>query len=154
MKIDKDIIHFFEKQDMVIVSTIDAQGRIHCSVKGIISTDSDEKILLVDLYLYCTFRNLKKNPTISITAIDEHLFKGYTLQGEAEIIERDRMHESIFEEWERRVVVRISKRITRSVKAGMKSSHHHEAQLPLHPKYLISITVKNVVDLAPPHREK
>ncbi|MFA6378392.1 MAG: pyridoxamine 5'-phosphate oxidase family protein [Candidatus Omnitrophota bacterium] len=154
MHIDKDIVSFFEKQDAVIVSTIDSAGRIHCSVKGIISADSNENIFLVDLYLYRTFRNLKKNPTISITAIDEYLFKGYTLQGEAEILHRDEMYESIFEDWERRVVLRISKRVARNVARGVKADTHHEAHLPLHPQYLIKMNVKNIIDLKPPQREK
>jgi len=154
MNINKDIINFFEKQDTVVVSTIDADGRIHCSVKGIIEAQESDKIFLVDLYLRQTVKNLKKNPMISLTAIDEHFFKGYTLQGEAEIIPRDKMHERIFQEWEKRVIARISKRVIRSVKTGLKSSVHHEAHLPVHPKYLISVTVKNIVDLAPPHREE
>jgi len=154
MHIDKDIIKFFEKQDTVIVSTIDSAGRIHCSVKGIISAESNEYIFLIDLYLYRTFRNLKKNPVISITALDEHLFKGYTLQGEAEIIHRDKMHESVFEEWERRVVLRISKRVARNVSRGIKADTHHEAHLPVHPQYLIKVSVKNIIDLKPPSTER
>jgi len=154
MRINKDIISFFEKQDTVIVSTLDSDGRIHCSVKGIISVESDENIFLVDLYLYRTFRNLKKNPTISITATDEHLFKGYTLQGEAEIIHRDKIHKSIFEDWEQRVILRISKRVSRNVARGVKADAHHEAHLPVHPQYLIKVNVKNIIDLKPPRREK
>jgi len=154
MKIDKDILNFFEKQDSVIVSTIDATGNIHCAAKGIVSAKEDDKIFLIDLYLRETFKNLKKNPIISVTAIDEHLFKGYTLQGEAEIISRDKMHTEIFEDWEKRVVERISKRIAKSVGVGLKSRVHHEAHLPLHPQYLIKVAVKNVVDLKPPQRSE
>jgi hypothetical protein len=150
MRINQDIITFFEKQDTVIVSTIDPTGCIHCSVKGIVGIKKSTKIFLVDLYFYHTFANLKKNPTISITAVDERLFKGYTLQGQAKIISRDKIHEKVFQEWENRVVRRISKRVVDSVKLGLKSKEHHEAQLPIHPRYLIEITVKNIVDLAPP----
>ena len=153
MKPDKDILNFFEKQDSVIVSTINVAGSIHCAVKGIVSTKEEEKIFLIDLYLRETFKNLKKNPTISITALDEHLFKGYTIQGEAEIIFRDKIHEEIFADWERRVVERISKRVSRSVGAGLQSRVHHEAHLPTHPQYLIKVTIKNVVDLRPPHAQ-
>jgi uncharacterized pyridoxamine 5'-phosphate oxidase family protein len=153
MRIDQEIINFFEKQDSVIISTIDPAGCIHCSIKGIVEAQADSKIFLVDLYLYRTFQNLKKNPTVSITAVDEHLFKGYTLQGVAEIVPRDKINEEIFEAWERRVIGRISKRVTKSVKTGLKSSKHHEAHLPVHPKYLISVTVNNIIDLRPPHRQ-
>ena len=154
MRIRQEIIDFFEKQDTVIVSTIDSSGRIHCSVKGIIGIRHSAQFLLIDLYHQHTFANLKKNPKISITAVDEHLFKGYTLQGQAEIISRDKMHERIFQEWEARVVRRISKRVIESVRLGLKSKAHHEAHLPVHPKYLISVMIKNVIDLTPPRREK
>jgi uncharacterized pyridoxamine 5'-phosphate oxidase family protein len=152
MKIDKDVLNFFEKQDSVVVSTIDATGNIHCAIKGIVSAKEEDKIFLIDLYLRETFTNLKKNPMISITVFDEHLFKGYTIQGEAEIISRDRIHEEIFEDWERRVVERISKRVSKSVGAGLQSRVHHEAHLPTHPQYLVKVTVKNVIDLRPPQR--
>lgn len=154
MRVKKDIIDFFEGQDSVIVSTLDTQGRIHCSIKGIISAESDENLFLIDLYLYRTFRNLKKNPLISITAFDEHRFQGYTLQGRAEIILRDKLHEKIFDAWEKKVVERISKRVARSVKTGLKSKAHHEAHLPLHPRYLIKVHAENIIDLAPPHAKK
>jgi uncharacterized pyridoxamine 5'-phosphate oxidase family protein len=153
MNINKEVLQFFEKQDSVIVSTLDGDGRIHCSVKGIVGTKEEDKIFLIDLYLRETFRNLKINPTISITALDEHIFKGYTIQGEAEIIPRDKIHEVIFEDWEKRVVDRISKRIAKSVGAGLKSKAHHEAHLPLHPQYLIKVAIKNIINLEPPQKQ-
>ena len=48
------------------------------------------------------------------------------------------------------MVKRISKRVANSVKAGLKSQTHHEAYLPLQPRYLIEITVNHIIDLAPP----
>ncbi len=154
MNIPAEVIQFFAKQEAVIVSTIDPKKRIHCSVKGMVRIGPKGQLLLIDLYLYRTFQNLKKNSTISITALNERLFKGYTLQGQARIIPRQEISQEIYEEWERHVVRRISKRVARSVKTGSKSKQHFEADLPIEPKYLIEVKVTKIVDLAPPSQWK
>jgi hypothetical protein len=154
MNIPEDVIKFFEKQGHVIVSTIDPRKRIHCSVKGMVRIGPKGQLLLIDLYLYRTFQNLKKNSTISITALNERLFKGYTLQGQARIIPRAEISQEIYEEWERHVIRRISKRVANSVKSGSRSKQHFEADLPVEPKYLIEVKVVKIVDLAPPTQWK
>ncbi|MDP8266186.1 MAG: pyridoxamine 5'-phosphate oxidase family protein [Candidatus Aceula meridiana] len=150
MKLSKDIINFFEKQGGVVVATLDSKGRIHSSVKGVVSVKGTGKIFLIDLYLYRTFCNLKKNPTISLTAVDEHLFKGYSLQGKAKIIPLVKIKEAILEEWEKKVASRITTRVAKSVRMGKKSHKHHEAHLPVAPKYLIEVSVSNIINLSPP----
>ena len=91
---------------------------------------------------------------ISITAVNEHQFKGYTLQGKAKIIPKEDILKHLCSEWEKRVTSRITNRIARSVKVGSKSQKHFEACLPVKPKYLIEVNVQNIVDLAPPSRKK
>jgi len=150
MKLSDDVIRFFEKQGGVIVSTLNDKGKIHCSVKGVVSVKGGGKIFLIDLYLYRTFCNLRSNPMISLTAIDEHQFKGYSLQGKARIIPRAKIKKETLEQWEKKVAQRITKRVARSVKTGTKSHRHHEAHLPVQPKYLIEVSVNNVINLSPP----
>lgn len=150
MELSDKIICFLEKQGFVIVSTLDLKGRIHCSAKGIVGIEKEGKILVIDLYMQKTFDNLKRDSTVSITAVEEHGFLGYNLQGTAKIVSREDMHEHIVAEWEERVIKRISQRVAKSVKTGIKSKGHFEAGLPLHPKYLIEIDVDNIIDLSPP----
>lgn len=149
MKLSREIIHFLESQKSVIVSTLDGEGRIHCAVKGIVGIEKKGRVFLIDLYMKRTFANLKKNRTISITAVDEHGFKGYSVQGTARIIPRKDIRRHIVEEWERRILKRISSRMVRSVKASTTSSSHFEAELPAQPKYVIEMDVTNIVDLSP-----
>ncbi len=150
MKISEEIVNFFEQQDGVMVATIDPRGRIHASIKGIVGVEDSDKFYLVDLYLYRTFCNLKKKPIISLIAVDGHRFKGYCLQGRAKIIPREKIDKVILEEWDKRVLQRISKRISKSVRTGQKSKKQYEAHLPVHPKYLIEVHVHSVINLAPP----
>ncbi len=153
MKLSKEIIHFFEKNHAAIVSTLNEKGAIHCAVKGLVGVGKKDKLFLTDLYLYRTFCNLKRNSTISITVLDEHAFKGYTLQGKARIIPKSEIKKNIFDEWEARVIQRITKRLAESVSTGAKSKKHFEADLPTEIKYLIEVEIDNVVDLAPPARK-
>ncbi|MDP2924449.1 MAG: pyridoxamine 5'-phosphate oxidase family protein [Candidatus Omnitrophota bacterium] len=148
-----DVINFLEKQGFVIVSTIDDRGRIHCAAKGIVGIEKKGKVYLIDIYRARTFSNLQKNPTISITAVDEHLFIGYTLKGKAKIVERERIRKHIIKKWEERVIQRISKRLIKNVKEDRKSLHHPETRFP-HPQYLIEVDVEDIVDLTPAHLAK
>ena len=147
-KITEDIIHLFHKQGFVIVSTLDVRGSIHCSAKGIAGIEAEGKVYLIDLYQGKTFSNLKQNPTISITAIDEDEFSGFTLKGKARIVDREGIKDHIIASWEEKVVQRVSRRVIGHIKKEKKSPHHPEA-IFLHPQYLIEVDVDSVVDLTP-----
>lgn len=154
MKISDDAVHFLKNQSTVIVSTLTEKGEIHCSAKGIVGVVAEGKVFVIDLYRNRTYRNIKANPTVSITAINEHKFIGYTLQGKAKIVARKDIEEHIVKAWENKIIERISSRIIRSVQSGVKSQSHFEAELPHKPKYLIEIDVENIIDLSPPRRKK
>jgi uncharacterized pyridoxamine 5'-phosphate oxidase family protein len=150
--LSSDIIHFLQRQGFVVVSTIDAQGNIHSVAKGIVGFEQS-KIYIIDLYRAHTYKNLQRNPTISITAIDEHQFIGYTFKGKAEIISQDKIEKNIIKKWEQRVVSRISERVVKSVKQDKTAPHQPEALFP-YPQYLIVMSVEEIVDLAPRHLKK
>jgi len=42
----------------------------------------------------------------------------------------------------------------KSVQKGVKSAVHHEAELPVKPKYLIEMNVESIIDLSPPKSKK
>lgn len=142
------IVNFLERQSFVIVSTLDAAGSIHCAAKGIIAIEEKGIVHLIDVYRARTFENLSRSKTISLTAIDEHAFKGYTLKGSARIVAMNTTTSALARAWESRLVKRISHRVIRNVQAGSRGRVHPEAQLPL-PEYLIQVVVRTIVDLAP-----
>ncbi|MDD4955493.1 MAG: pyridoxamine 5'-phosphate oxidase family protein [Candidatus Omnitrophica bacterium] len=148
-----DLINFLERQSFSIVSTLDEDGGIHCAAKGIVGMERKGKIFLIDLYKAQTFKNLQKNPTISITSVDENMFMGYTLKGKAKIVERSKIENHVIKTWEERLIGRISKRLIKSVKDYKKSGHHPEAKFP-HPEYLIEVDVESIVDLTPSQLKK
>ncbi len=146
----KDIINCLKRQSVVIVSTLDSRERIHCAAKGIVGIDPQGKVYVIDLYYRNTFENLKRNPTISITAVDEERFEGYSLKGKAKIVERDKIEEHIMKEWEQKVIERISSRVIKNIQVSKKTRHHPESRMP-QPRYLIVIEVEDIVDLTPSH---
>ena len=50
IKLNDEVFYFLNKQGYVIVSTLDADGYIHNSCKGIVKIDKAGKIYLFDLY--------------------------------------------------------------------------------------------------------
>ena len=148
MEIHEDVIEFFNNQNIVLVSTIDDQGRIHSSVKGLASIEKQGVVRIIDLYSNRTLNNLLKDSSISITSVDEDAYRGFSLQGRAKVIDRENIDESIIEKWKERIIQRISSRVVSGVQAGSKSEGQYEAELPMEPAYLIEIEVDNVINLA------
>ena len=145
-----DIVGFFHNQRFTIISTIDKRGCPHSSCKGIVDINKNGKVYLLDLYMAGTYENLKRNSSISITAVDEHKFKGYCLKGKAKIVPKDKVSKLILKLWEDRVTSRISHRLLKNIKGEKGHAAHPEALLP-GPAYLIVVDVNEVVDLIPSH---
>ena len=147
-ELSTDIIQLFEKQGFGIISTLDKDGNIHCSVKGIVGIGKDGKVYVMDLYKETTFKNIQRNPTMSITAVDDDEFIGFTLKGKAKIVEREKIEERIIKAWEDQIIQRISKRVIENIRKAKKDISVPEALFPL-PQYLIEVDVEDIVDLTP-----
>lgn len=149
-RLSSQIIDFFQNQRFVIVSSIDAKGRIHNSCKGIVDIRSNGNVYLFDLYLNKTLKNLKKNPSISITAVDEHAFTGYCLKGKARIVGVKNIPADVLISWEQRLNSRISHRMVRNIQGDKKHPAYPEAYFPK-PEYMIVMRVSEITDLTPAH---
>ncbi len=147
------IADFLQLQGFVIVSSIDEQGFPHNSCKGIVKIDKRGEIYLMDVYHGLTCQNIKREPKISISAVDEHKFMGYCLKGKARIMPDDNISHEIIKSWEDNITSRLAKRLLKNLAEEKSRSHHPEASLP-GPKHLISVVVEEIVDLAPNHLRK
>ncbi len=144
-----EVVYILQKQSFVIVSTIDKDGVPHASCKGVVKIDRDKnEIYLLDLYKAKTYENLKQNPKVSITTVDEHKFRGYCIKGRAKAIKEDKLRSHIVKAWEERITRRVTDRILKNVRGERGHSRHPEILLP-EPKYLIIVEVKEIVDLTP-----
>lgn len=145
-----DIVRFFEKQHFVIVSTVDKNKAPHNSCKGIVKIGKNGRIYLLDLYRWRTYANLRNNPHISVTAVDEHRFKGWCLKGKAKIVSERKPTLDIVKAWEARIASRITHRLLRNIREEKGHHRHPEAQLPK-PEYMIEVEVEEIVNLIPQH---
>lgn len=148
IKLPRGIINFFQDQGYAIVSTIDSRGMPHSACKDIVRIEGQGKIYLLDLYLKKTYDNLKANANISVTAVDEHKFKGYCLKGKAEIIAIEQLSAEIISAWEARIAGRITQRMIRNLHEEKGHARHPESRLPK-PRYLILAEIEEIVDLTP-----
>ena len=144
------IIRFFQNQNYTIITTIGKDGCPHNSCKGIVGIDEKGQVFLLDLYKGNTYENLKRNPSISITAVDEHKFIGYSLKGRASIVKREEIKSGTMESWDSKITKRISRRLLRNIRGEKGHPLHPEALLP-RPEYLIVAEIKNIIDLTPRH---
>jgi len=149
-RLTDEIIEFFQNQNFTIISTLDKGGSLHNACKGIIEIGKGGKVYLLDLYKGKTYENLKRDPNISITAIDEHRFKGYCLKGKAEIMSSDRLNPEAIAAWEAKITSRLTQRILKNIREEKRHSRHHEALMP-RPEYMIRVEVEEIVDLTPQH---
>jgi general stress protein 26 len=147
-EIPHDVKHLLDKHHVTIVASRDGKG-IHTSAKGILEVDSKGKIFILDLYKNRTYRNIKRNPHVTLTTIDERAFKGYSVKGRAKIIKEGAVPKNKLEIWHAKLATRIARRLIRHVK-GESAGHEGipEARFPL-PKYIIEVSAEKIVDLAP-----
>ncbi|MFA5117721.1 MAG: pyridoxamine 5'-phosphate oxidase family protein [Candidatus Omnitrophota bacterium] len=145
-----EIIHFFQNQGYVLVSTIDRDGGIHASCKGIVTIDASGRVYLLDLYKGVTFENLKRCPNISVSAVDEHRFKGFCLKGRAHIVNVEQIDPQVVSSWEEKINSRLSKRIVKNIQGEKGHQKHPEVLLPK-PEYMVVMDVITVIDLTPHH---
>ncbi|MDD5355504.1 MAG: pyridoxamine 5'-phosphate oxidase family protein [Candidatus Omnitrophica bacterium] len=148
MKLSREIISFLEEQGFVIVSTIDEKGSPHNSCKGMVKISSDGKVFLLDVYKVKTLENLNRNHNMSITAVDEHKFRGYCLKGKGSILGADELDADTLKSWENKITSRTTQRLLKNVRGEKGHSRHPEIQLP-NPKYMIYMEVEEALDLTP-----
>ena len=148
MKLSDELVHFLHRQGHTVISTIDEDGSIHNSCKGIVEIDKEGNIYLLDLYKQRTYENLKNNNHITLTVVDEHKFEGYCLKGKATIVDEKKVLSKTIEAWEKKITGRISQRILKNVHGQKGHPKYPEMLLPK-PEYLIMMEIDKIVDLTP-----
>ena len=153
-EISSEVIHFFNKEHFVIIATLDKSGTIHTSAKGILEIGDRGKIFILDLYKGRTYQNIKNNPNVNLTLVDERRFMGYSIKGKARIVREGLISKKRLELWHDKLAKRIARRVIRHVKSpGTGSEGIPEAGFPM-PKYLIEVSADKVISLTPGRLKK
>lgn len=149
-RLSRPVVNFFHRQGCVIVTTVTAGGKLHSSCKGIVDIDPHGRVYLFDLYLARTFKNLKKDQRMNITAVDEHSFLGFSLSGTARLVKKDKVEQHVLQAWEGKIAQRLTSRVVRNIQEKKGHPSHPEVLMP-QPEYLIVLDVEEVIDLRPRH---
>jgi len=149
-RLNKEISQFFKKQSFTIVTTVGKSGTPHNSCKGIVEIGKGGKVYLLDLYKQKTYENLRRNPRMSVTAVDEHRFRGYCLKGKAKLIPRKKLTPKDIAAWEEKITDRITRRLIKNIHEEKGHPRHPEALFPK-PAYMIVMQIEEIVDLTPHH---
>ena len=152
-QIPEIVIEFLRSQGFVILASIDTKGFPHTSCKDIVKIEPSGKIYVIDVYQGLTAENIKHNPQVSISAVDEHKFMGYCLKGKARVMAADAINQELARFWEDKITSRLAKRLLHNLAQDKARAHHPEASLPK-PKHLIVIAVEEIIDLAPYYLRK
>ena len=152
-QIPSAVSEFLHTQGFAIISSIDKDGFPHSSCKDIVKIDPRGQVYLMDAYYGETGENIKRDPRVSISVVDEHKFIGYCLKGKAKVSSSDQISHEFIKSWEDNITSRLAKRLLHNLAQDKSRQHHPEASLP-HPKQLIIITVEEIVNLAPHYLRK
>lgn len=147
-RLPEDVVQFLHNQGFVIVSTIDNDGGTHNACKGIVDIKRSGRVYLLDLYHGNTYANIKRNPRITITAVDEHKFRGYSLKGKALTMHEEGLDTHFIKAWEDRITSRLTQRVLKNLRDEKGHTKHPEVLLPS-PKYMIAMEVEEIVNLTP-----
>jgi predicted pyridoxine 5'-phosphate oxidase superfamily flavin-nucleotide-binding protein len=84
-KIPQEIQEFI-KGKMAWVATASPDAMPNATPKGSVQVIDDEHLVFADLFSLKTRENLKANPKIAVTVVDEKTYKGYQFKGSAELL--------------------------------------------------------------------
>ena len=83
---------------MAWVATASRDGTPNATPKGSARVIDDEHLAFADLFSRKTRENLKANPKVAVTVIDEKSHKGYQLKGTGELLTAGPLFEQFVEQ--------------------------------------------------------
>ncbi len=144
---------FFLNHGFGIVTTLDADGEPHHACKGVVDINTKGYVYLIDLYRAHTYRNLRRDCRMTLTAVDEHAFQGYSLKGVGRVVRRNTLAARVMQGWEKKLNHRLTRRIIRNIREDKKIDVHPEALFP-EPEYVIVMKVEEILNLNPPRMRR
>ncbi len=147
MKITTDMQRLLTRQNVVIVGTVNPDDSPNISLKGLLKVDPEGCIYFSDLYRGKTFRNIRRNPRVSVLVFSIEEFRGFQFIGRAELIESGPLFKEAEADWQAKKSRLLGRRISKNVRKGF-SHGRSEFQLPSL-KALIRMDVERVYDMSP-----
>jgi len=93
-KITSDMKELFEK-NICAVATADKDGVPNVVPIGFARVHDDETILIANIFMKKTERNLRENPRLALSIWDEETLCGYQFKGRVEIVDSGSIYKDV-----------------------------------------------------------
>jgi predicted pyridoxine 5'-phosphate oxidase superfamily flavin-nucleotide-binding protein len=141
----KTFLPFLSRGKFVNVATCNLERMPNVAPKLIAKVEKNF-IFVIDYVIGTTFTNLKENPRISLSFIDDRTLTGYQLNGTATVFEKGQEFEELAEEFQQIKTNFTVERILYNVRTGEKAS---PIELSLPEKFaIIKIRVIEIVEIS------
>ena len=128
-EITKKFIDHGRRLKTIFVATCSSAGEPNCAPKMLINVARSGAVYYLDYAFAKSYANLKVNPRISLSFMDDVEFLGYRLSGAAAILRPGREFDRAKGEWESRVIRYEAERLINRLK-GKYSTRESELLLP------------------------
>ncbi len=125
----KSFLHHLTGGKFVNVATCNLERMPNVAPK-LIAKVAGDTLYIVDYVMGATYANIKENPRVSVSFVDEKTFTGYQLNGTATVIEKGEEFEKLSEEFQKIKTDFIVERILYNVRTGEKASASPGLSLP------------------------
>ncbi len=140
----KTISDFLKNREFVSVATCDLDGQPSAAPKLILKVE-DNFIYLVDYTLTKSYENIKINPRISLSFVNNENLKGYQVNGSVELIDKGPVYEKTALEFSQKENNLLTDRVIKGVSTG---KHHDNFEVAIPGKFVIfKIKIKEVVEI-------
>jgi predicted pyridoxine 5'-phosphate oxidase superfamily flavin-nucleotide-binding protein len=97
VKITRDMKDVFKKSNPFIVTTVSKGGKPNGVPVGLATIISDDEIMVVDVLMNKTRKNIAENPVVAVTAWDLGVHYGYQFKGKARVETSGKMFDKAVE---------------------------------------------------------
>lgn len=143
-KITENVRKLIEKRNFVSVGTATRDGQPNSAPKLFFRAKGNF-IYLIDHVIGPTVHNIKGNPLVSVSFMDQDALEGYRLNGTAKVIERGKGYDAMLKEWNERAIKLSADRVIEAVRTGKKRGHY---EVEISEKFaILKIKVNNVIKI-------
>jgi predicted pyridoxine 5'-phosphate oxidase superfamily flavin-nucleotide-binding protein len=141
----KTFLPFLSRGKFINVATCNLERMPNVAPK-LIAKAAKNFVFVIDYVLGTTFANLRENPRISLSFIDDRTLTGYQLNGTATVLEKGDEFDELAEEFQQIKTNFTVERILYNVRTGEKAS---PIELNLPEKFaIIKIRVIEIVEIS------
>ena len=152
--INKNMKTLLESREFISVASCDLEARPNAAPKFLLKVEANY-IYLVDYIIGNTFRNLKVNPRVSLSFLDNNSLVGYQINGKVEIIDKGPEYLAALDDLARK---EINLSATRIIDGVIKGQVHKAYEVAASKDFVIlKVKVEEIVQIQSSgslHREK